>query len=52
MAKIYPSDVEAARLSDECSNELVTLVTLHDVLPDDGTLTTFNNTTRRHLGTE
>ena len=35
MAKIFPSDVEAARLSGESSDELETLITLRDELPDD-----------------
>ena len=35
MAKIYPSDIEAARLSGESSDELETLITLRDGLPDD-----------------
>lgn len=35
MAKIYPSDVEAARLSGESTDELETLLALRDGLPDD-----------------
>ena len=35
MAQIYPSDIEAARLSGESSDELETLITLRDELPDD-----------------
>ena len=35
MAKIYPSDIEAARLSGESSDELETLIALRDGLPDE-----------------
>ena len=35
MAKIYPSDIEAARLSGESADELETLIALRDGLPDE-----------------
>ena len=35
MAQIFPSDIEAARVSGESDDELETLITLRDALPDD-----------------